>query len=125
MKTVRMKKLELVEIVTKNRKEHRDIFLKAQKAYREKMIEVLDRQLKNAREQQPFSIHEIVQMVQPSDHTEDYDRALKMLELEVERIITLDEQAFDNLVLDDWGWGRQWAASNSGYVTSAKFNKYL
>ena len=48
MRQVTMDKASLLAIVKKNRDDHREIFLAAQKKYRQKAIEVLDAQLKLA-----------------------------------------------------------------------------
>jgi len=120
MKEVRLLKAKLLAILQTNRNEHRDIFLKAQKAYRQRAIEVLDRQLKLACDGSPFMLAEIVQLATPEDHTADYDRALKMLELSVDETIVLSAEEFTNLVQDQWSWSRQWAYSNIAYVDSPK-----
>jgi hypothetical protein len=121
MKDVRIKKEQLVQIVKKNRQEHREIFLKAQEKYREVAIALLDRQLKAAREGKPFMLAEFIHLVQPEDHSQDYDRALRMLELEVDDVVTLTMPEFANLVQDQWNWSRQWATNTSRYTDSPKF----
>ncbi|MGD0815892.1 MAG: hypothetical protein ABSA83_20045 [Verrucomicrobiota bacterium] len=125
MKDVRIKKEQLVQIVKKNRQEHRDIFLKAQEKYREVAIALLDKQLKAAREGKPFVLAEFTHLVQPEDHSHDYDRALRMLELEVEDVVTLTTADFANLVQDQWNWSRQWAVSNMRYTDSPKFRSAM
>jgi hypothetical protein len=120
MQEVRLKKGRLLEIIGKNRAEHHAIFLEAQKKYREVAIKMLDRQLAAAREGKPFMLHEIVSLVQPVDHTADYDRAIQMLELSVDDVITLNRGDFANLVQDQWQWTQQWANSNSRYVDNPK-----
>jgi hypothetical protein len=45
MKEVKINKQRLIDIVTKNRNEHREIFLEAQKVYREAVIKKLDTML--------------------------------------------------------------------------------
>ena len=125
MHVVRIKKEQLVQIVKKNRQEHRDIFLKSQEKYREVAIALLDKQLKAAREGKPFVLAEFTQLVQPQDHSHDYDRALRMLELEVEDVVTLTTADFANLVQDQWNWSRQWAASNMRYTDSPKLRSAM
>jgi hypothetical protein len=125
MNDVRIKKESLIEIVAKNRADHRDIFLKAQDKYRGVVIQLLDKTLADARDGRPFVLNEITRLVMPVDHTKDYDRALLMLDLEVEQVVTLDENAFANLVQDQWNWSRAWAVSNSQYTDSPKFRQAL
>ena len=125
MNQVRVEKDKLLAILKKNREEHRQIFLDAQKKYRERAIQVLDEQLTLARDGSPFVLHRITELVSPSDHTSDYDRAIQMLELSVEGTVVLTAADFSNLVQDQWSWSRQWAASNSRYVDSPKFRSIL
>jgi hypothetical protein len=83
-------------------------------------IKMLDRKLAAAREGKPFLLQEIVSLVQPADHTADYDRAIQMLELSVDDVITLTTADFANLVQDQWMWTQQWARSTSHYVDNPK-----
>jgi hypothetical protein len=46
--------------------------------------------------------------------------AIRMLELSVDNVITLNRGDFANLVQDEWQWTQQWARSNSRCVDSAK-----
>ena len=112
-----MQKAKLMAVLKKNREEHREIFLEAQKAYRQRAIEVLDAQLRLASEGAPFTLRQIVELVAPEDHTADYDRVIKMLELSVDKTVVLSASEFVNLVQDTWNWSRQWAVSNSGYIS--------
>ena len=122
MNQVKVKKDELLEILRKNRAEHRAIFLKAQEKYREVVIKELDAQLKAARGSKPFVLAKIVQLVQPKDYTAQYDRAIQMLEMSVDDTIIITAVEFQNYVQDIWNWSREWAFSNSSYVKSAKLD---
>lgn len=123
MNEVRIQKEKLIAILTKNRSEHRDIFLAAQKKYREVVIEILDEQLKLAREGKPFLLARLTMLSAPQDHTKEYDTILRMLELSLDDVVTLSNSQFTQLVEDRWGWSRSWAASNSPYVTSSKLQE--
>lgn len=125
MREVRIEKSKLLEIVQKNRAEHRDIFLKAQEKYRELIIKELDAVLASARDGKDILIIRLVEIIMPSDHTSDYDQAIRMLELSTDTTVVLTRQEFSALVDDDWGWSREWAASNVRYTASSKFDKYL
>lgn len=122
MKTVKVDKKRLLEILKKNREEHKGIFIEAQKAYREVAITVLDDQLKAAREDRPFELQRFVALTQPQDHTAEYDRAIQMLEMSVDDQILISENEFMNFVQDTWDWSRGWAISNAPYVSSNSRN---
>ena len=121
MKSVKVYKAELLKILQQNRVDHKAIFLKAQDKFREVAIAELDRQLKAAREQQPFVLERITRLVQPQDYSVQYDRAIKMLEMSVEDTVEITAQEFQNFVQDIWDWSRTWAYSNSRYTDSPKF----
>ena len=125
MKEVRVSKTKLLAVLTANRNDHREIFLKAQTAYRQRAIEVLDQQLKLAREGAPFTLLEVVQLVAPEDHTDEYDRARLMLQYSEDETIVLSAADFTNLVQDQWNWSRQWAHSNIRYVDSPKLRALM
>lgn len=120
MKTVTIQKSKLTEILTKNRADHREIFLKAQEGYRAAVILLLDEQLKRARDGKDADIQKFIAVTQPEDHTEDYDRVLSMLEMSVDDTIEVTSEEFRNYVQDKWNWSRSWALSNSGYTSHPK-----
>lgn len=119
MNEVRVNKNELIEILTKNRAEHRDLFLEAQKKYRLIMVRMLDEELMMARNEQPFNVVNLVRVQAPQDHTADYDRALLMLRMSVDDAIVIDRREFTNFVQDRWGWSKGWADTVKGYVGSS------
>jgi hypothetical protein len=45
-----------------------------------------------------------IDLVQPRDHTSDYDRVIMMLEMSVDDTIVLDANEFDQYVRDVWAW---------------------
>jgi len=119
MKQVRVDKSKLLEILKKNRDEHRGIFLEAQKSFRAVAIKMLDAQLKDARTGKPFELARLTTLQAPEDHTADYDRSIQMLEMSVDKEIAVDEREFQNYVQDIWSWSRDWATSNIGYVSKS------
>ena len=55
----------------------------------------------------------------PEDHTEDYDREILMLKMEIEAVITLTAGEFDRYVMDNWGWKASFTTSNAPYLGEA------
>ena len=117
MKQVRVLKSKLLSILKKNRTDHREVFLQAQKTFRVVAIKALDEQLKAARKGRPFVLASLVRLEPPEDHTVDYDRSIEMLEMSVDTEITVDEREFQNYVQDKWQWSRDWAANNMRYTS--------
>jgi hypothetical protein len=101
MQDVRINKQRLIEILTYNRQVHQkevdqamhDFTEAARAALAKAMEEVVDGVWKG-----------VVRIPTPPDHTGDYDRALRMLDLEVQTEVTLTEHEFTQLVMDEWAW---------------------
>lgn len=114
MEGVTVKRNELLQTVKENRDEHRAVFEKAQEGYRAKAIELLDQRLEEAR--QGGQIDTSFSLPVPQDHTADYDRVIKMLEMSVDEQIELDEDYFAQYIMDDWSWKRQFVTTNAFYM---------
>lgn len=106
-------KKELVSIVEDNRKEHRKIFEQAVKGYRKKVTKELEDHIERIKNGD--LVYVSVHYPQPADHTRDYDRLLKMLDMTKDDKIPLSETQFAQYVLDDWDWKRQFLTTNSSY----------
>src|SRR4029077_17783141 len=95
---------ELLAKVRANREAHRELFLKAQTNYRKFVIEELDRMLADVKANRP--IRRSINLVQPRNHTSDYDRTIMMLEMSVDDTIIFDATEFDHYVRDVWAWSQ-------------------
>ena len=114
MNTVKVKREELLTKVRSNRDAHRTLFLKAQEGYRKLVIEELDRMLADAKAGGPIA--RSINLVEPSDHTEDYDRVLAMLEMSVDDTVILGAEEFSQYVLDRWTWSSFATSTNKSYA---------
>lgn len=123
MKTVKVDKKKLIVIVRANRERHVSIFEEAAKNYRAAVITELDRMLEDAR--QGRKIRRAIQLAEPFNQTEQYDRVLRMLELSLDQEIELTETDFAQYVMDDWNWMRQFTQSNRSYIRSFDNTAYL
>lgn len=115
MRTVRVKKTELLESLRKNRASHRELFLKAQEGFKVKVIEELERRLADAR--RGIRIKMAVELPEPVDQTNEYDKAIRMMEMEVRDEVELTDDEFSNYVLDQWRWSSQVLGLNSMYTS--------
>lgn len=118
MEDITVEKATLIEAITANRKGHRAIFEEAVEGYKEQVEKVLEERLAEIRRGQ--IIHISVNLPLPQDHTRDYDRVLKMLEMSVDETVTLDETTFAMYVMDDWNWKHGFLQTNSAYSASAR-----
>jgi hypothetical protein len=66
------------------------------------VIEELDRMLALAKAGR--QVRRSIDLVQPRDHTSDYDRTIMMIEMSVDDTIILDATEFDQYVRNVWAW---------------------
>jgi len=114
MESVKVKKSELLAKLEENRAAHRAVFEEALEGYREAVIKELEVMLTDARKGK--LIRRTVNLVEPMDQTKDYDRAIAMLKMSQDEIISINESDFACYVLDNWRWRDQFIASNSSYL---------
>ena len=56
----------------------------------------------------------------PRTYAKEYETAIAMLEWTVDDVIELDSSQFQNFVLDDWSWKKQFSDSNTLYSNFRK-----
>jgi hypothetical protein len=113
MQKVKMEKDELLTVVQKNRDQHRKEYVKAREGFRKKAIKNYEQFLDRAKKGGKIELY--VGLVEPQDHTDDYDRVLEMLKYEVEEDVTLSATEFSNYVQDQWGWTENFKTTNASY----------
>lgn len=116
MDSITVDKSALLAKLKTNRDEHHGIFERAQEAYREKVIEALDRALADAKEGR--GLRTVVSLPVPEDHTAEFDRAIEMLDWEQGDSVVLSEYEFQQYVQNEWSWRRTFAANTASYVGS-------
>ena len=117
MNTVKVRKTDLIATITENRDAHRETFLAAQEKFRERVVEALDQRLEEARAGKRVSL--TISLPEPVDYTEEYQRALDMLEWEIADEVELDQEGFAQLVRNEWSWARHWAQNSLAYTSGA------
>lgn len=116
MEKITVDKATLLSIIQGNRDRHREIFLEALEGYRAEALAALEEHIKALENGKTPEIKIFID--RPQDHTRDYDRVITMLNMHEGDKFTLSEADAAQYVLDDWNWKRQWALSNSGYVSA-------
>lgn len=107
-----MKRDALLAILRENRTKHRELYEKAYAVFGQKAIENIESMLQRAKSGE-IRLH--VNLTEPQDHTEDYDRAIMMLEHELRDVIELSQGEYAQLVQDQWGWQQRFTETNAGY----------
>lgn len=118
MRSVKIEKKKLLTIVRENKQKHI-------KEYEESVVDYKAGAIKLAKEHAELAatgdlskISRIKAMPHaPASYEKEYDRAIRMLELSVEKEIEVEEDIFNQLVLDEWHWKNQFIASASLYKT--------
>lgn len=111
---VTVKKTELLEKIRNNREGHRAEFFKAQEGFKKYLIAELERRLVDAREGRKVQAH--MSLIEPEDHTKDYDRVIHMLEMSTADEIVITEKQFSQYVMDEWGWMSAFKNSTANYT---------
>lgn len=100
-----------------NRDNHRAEFEKAMIGYEIEAKEQLDAMIKKVSEGKRPIVQIILPM--PQDHTKDYDRVIKMLEMTIFASVELSQSEFGQYIMDDWSWKAQFTSSTAGYMAKA------
>lgn len=113
MKKVRVLTSDLVDVMIKNRENHRKVFLEALDGWKKRVIEELEKSVADAKDGKQFrtSLH----LPQPTDHTSDYDTVIAMARMSVDINIELDHLEFLQYVRDEWGWKEDFLNTSSLY----------
>jgi hypothetical protein len=119
MDDIKVDKAKLIKKLKKNRKAHRDEFLRAQARYREKVIELFDQRLREMRNGGKVKIY--VDLPEPEDHTADFDTVISMMEWSQGKKVILSTREFQTYVENKWGWQQSFAANTQAY-TSGKWS---
>ena len=115
MNSVKMNRKELLKIVKENAKKHVADYNESVEDYKVAVLKVAQENLKKAKTGD-LALFKFRAMPQaPASYEDNYNRAIRMLELSVEDIIDVEEHIFNQLVLDEWGWKQNFIAQSSLY----------
>ena len=110
-----MKKSVLLDTLKTNLAMHKDLYSSAAEAFRGKYIVELNKMLLGA----PMNDFQMdVKLDKPNDHSDDYEVAIRMLDVECRDEIELSEDEFAKYVLNKWRWISTFYSSftsNTGY----------
>jgi len=122
LKFVKVKRKQLVEKLKANRETHKAEFKEAWEGYVQTVIDTAKENLRDAKKwsKEPSEAHHFDSAPSaPKNHTKEYDRAIALLEWEVEDEVELSTNDFNCYVLDDWSWKRDHAMSMSSYANKS------
>ena len=114
MDSVRIERIQLLNVLKINRTKHKATVTEAFTKYRELVIVELDKMIAEAKSGK--NIRRSIDLIEPMDMTETYDTAILMLEMSVDENIELDKMEFQQYVEDRWHWSNQFSTSNALYT---------
>lgn len=116
MRSVKLNKDELLKIVRENKEKHIKEYAESVEDYRAAVLKISTANLKIAKTGEVEKFGQIKSVPsKPVSYEDSYTRAIRMLELSVEDTIELEDDIFNQLVLDEWTWKHQFVASASLY----------
>lgn len=126
MNSIKMNRLELLGIVRANLDKHKADYTESLVDYDVAMKKIAAENLKIAKiNQKKLDMGADVStllsakswLAAPNSYEKEYSRAIRMLELSVEEVIDIEEDIFNQLVLDEWGWKKHFTATSTMYKT--------
>lgn len=120
MQSIKMNRLELLGIVKANALEHTAEFNESVEDYKVLVLQMSTANLALAETADLSEFKKIKSLPSaPTSYENSYRRATRMLELSVEEIIDVEEDVFNQLVLDEWDWKRGFTASSMLYKSAS------
>jgi hypothetical protein len=107
-----VKRVEILNRLTKNRDEHADAFSRAFKAYTLDLLEELQKLTEQAK---AGKVVTKIVTVAPENHTKDYDRVIDMLSTSVDDVVAITAEQFSQYVRDEWNWKERFISTSSSY----------
>lgn len=114
---ITVKKNELLEALRSNREKHSREYKEAYEGYKIEFVREASKILELAKEGK-FE-KKSVNCSPPEDHTKDYDRVIRMMEMCVADEIVVTENQFSQYVLDEWNWQGAFKALSARYTSRA------
>lgn len=115
--TTLVSKEEALGVLRENRKRHHKIVKEARVGYVEKAKAKLGARLDELSSGKLVALRFDLQV--PEDHTDDYDLAIRMVELHSEDTIEMTSTDVRTLMMDEWDWMRSFLFTNARYAKSA------
>lgn len=119
MYIVKINKAELLKIVLENKIKHVAEYEEALADYKAGVVKLAKENLKLAKSGELTKIARMKQAPRaPTSYEDNYNRAIRMIELSIvsdDNVIELQEDEFNQLVLDEWAWKRVFSNMRATY----------
>ena len=114
MKEVKVKVATVLKIVRGNKEKHDIILKSALEAYWEKAEDILKKCLLDIEKKK--TINQYLDLPVPTNHSADYDRVIRMMELSVDKNVILDDVSFSKFILNNWDWKQEFIRITTAYI---------
>ena len=122
MNAINMNRLALLEIVRGNKQKHIDEFNESIIDYQKLVLQIAAANLKLAKTAELEEFKKMKPQPQaPQSYESSYVRAIRMLELSIDETIEIEEDVFNQLVLDEWHWKHSFTVSNAFYKSAGAY----
>lgn len=111
---ITVSKANLISKIKEHKENHQSEYVKAVEAYRNEAKKQLDNQLKALKN---GSLAIRVNLVAPSNKSDEYDKIISMFEWEENDSVTLSQNEFNEYVLDETSFAREAKMMNSSYLS--------
>jgi len=123
MEKIKVNKLNLLEVLNKNRNQHIEDYKLAVEGYKilsKKALQKKLKELKNLNDENynEFSLY-FSHIEKPVSHEDDFDTVIGMLNITIETDINISASEYKQYYLNEWQWKRDWYFSNTGYMGAA------
>lgn len=129
MRTVKVKKGELLEKVEANLVSHVKEYEEAVEGYKEEATKLVRDRKKEVNKELDKLVERIsagsfdlclpvnlaFPLKTPTSHAKDYKQVIEMLKMSVEEEINLSSDEFACYVMDDWNWKQDFVTTNMAY----------
>jgi len=110
---IKIKKSKLIATLKENKKNHIKEYEKALALYKEEAIKQLTKLTADAQEGKT-NLH--LNLVEPVNNAENYDKVIEMFEWEVEKTVELEQNEFREYVQDETDFAMQAKFANMSYT---------
>lgn len=108
----------LISVLKTNLEIHKKIYEEAKVGFLEKCASEIANLTKNFQNNDGTK-NVFISINAPTHNIKEYERAIRMLELTEDKVIKLEEDDFNQLVMDEWSWKKKFLFDNASYSSTA------
>jgi len=112
---VQIESSKLLLALRANQQKHKAEYETAQRGYREALMGKLRAMLEELELGKQIHLSELGELPKPRSYADEYERVIRMLDMQVSDVVTISEVQFRHYVMDDWEWRHDFTASSAPY----------